>query len=471
MTVASLVSARRVAVIGGGFAGTLFALKLAAAQPDWIIFLVESRAHAGRGLAYGACKPQHLLNVPAARMETGLQPAFVDWLRGRPALLREALNESRGRLADAYVPRQLFGDYMEQLLADEIASGGIRRVFAEAVGIDAKQRRLALADGSQIAIDWMILATGNLPSSLPFRSASPSRMIDDPWEPGALEQIEPDDSVLLLGTGLTMVDTLLVLHARGHKGPLHAVSRHGLLPKSHQPGGHWPGFLDADASPRQALRAIRENVRRAKARGVPWQRVFDAARPMVASLWQGWGLGQRAQFLRHLRTLWDVHRHRMAERVATAVSNQLWNGSLTVTAGRVLEVADRPGGLSAVIRPRGAEPLAVDIDAIVNCTGPAIDLRQAKQPLLRNLLQQGLIRSDPLGLGLESDDCALIDAQGNPSDWLFALGSLTRPAWWEITAVPEIRAQVDRLVGRFHAGGRDGWRPLATVFLDMGAGI
>jgi uncharacterized NAD(P)/FAD-binding protein YdhS len=224
-------------------------------------------------------------------------------------------------------------------------------------------------------------------------------------------------------------------------------------------------------SPRQTFAAIRSNVRQAESQDIPWQRVFDAARPAVASLWHGWGIGQRAQFLRHLRTLWDVHRHRMTERMAAKVDGYLWNGNLTVTAGRVLSVEEHKDGLTAVIRPRGEQALSAEIDVVINCTGPVLDLRHAVQPLLQNLMHHGLVRPDTLGLGLDTEDCAVVGVSGVPSDWLFALGPLTRPAWWEVTAVPEIKAQIDRLVGRFAPEISEIFRPLTAVFLDIGAGI
>ena len=465
------VPAHRVAVIGGGFCGTLFALKLAAARPDWTVILIESRVHAGRGLAYGACQPQHLLNVPIGRMEVGLEPSFASWLRGRPGFLREALDESKGVLNDAFVPRQLFGDYIEQQLAKALLAGNIRRIHGEAVGIDEASRQITFTDGSVLSVSIVVLATGNLPSRLPFDARASPRIIADPWRAGVLDTIGHEDSLLLLGTGLTMIDILAVLQARGHKGPIHAVSRHGLLPASHRSGGRWPAFLDAAMSPRQTFAAIRSNVRQAESQDIPWQRVFDAARPAVASLWHGWGIGQRAQFLRHLRTLWDVHRHRMAERMAAKVDGYLWNGNLTVTAGRVLSVEEHKDGLTAVIRPRGEQALSAEIDVVINCTGPVLDLRHAVQPLLQNLMHHGLVRPDTLGLGLDTEDCAVVGVSGVPSDWLFALGPLTRPAWWEVTAVPEIKAQIDRLVGRFAPEISEIFRPLTAVFLDIGAGI
>ena len=460
-----------IAVIGGGFTGSLFALKLALARPDWTVALIEKGAHPGRGLAYGACEPHHLLNVPVSRMEVGLQPAFAEWLGGRPCLLGEALEESAGVLDDAFVPRQLFGDYMEQRLSDALSRGAIRRLHGEVLKIDRNPRRLVLSDGSHVPADTVVLATGNLSSRLPLQANASDRILTDPWRRGALDRIQRDDSLLLLGTGLTMVDMLLTLRGGGHKGPIHAVSRHGLLPKAHSAGHSWPAFLDSGASPREALHTIRENIQLAEAQNIPWQRVFDAVRPVVALLWQGWTLGQRAQFLRHLRTRWDVHRHRMAERIAFFIDELLRNGFLTVTAGRVLAVDEHKDGLTALIRLRGKRAQTVEVDALINCTGPAIDLRTTQHPLLGDLLHKGLVRSDPLGLGLETSDCAAIGANGVRSDWLFALGPLTRPAWWEITAVPEINAQVDRLVRQIARSETDLFRPLTEVFLDIGAGI
>jgi uncharacterized NAD(P)/FAD-binding protein YdhS len=463
-----------IAVIGAGFTGTLFALKILRARPDWAVLLIEDRVHAGRGIAYGACEAQHLLNVPVGRMEVGLEPGFSAWLRVRPGLLGEALAESKGRLEDAFVPRHLFGDYMEQRLSDALLSSDgqrLRRIHSRVVRIEDNPRYVVTGDGKTYPVDSVVLATGNLPSRLPFPAPASNRIIHDPWRPNALAGIGSDASVLLIGTGLTMVDTLLSLGERGHAGPIHAVSRHGLLPRAHRAGGHWPAFLDASLSPKDALRLFRMNIAQAEQRGIPWQRVFDAARPVVASLWHRWTIGQRAQFLRHLRSIWDIHRHRMADRIAALVNELLWNGRLTITAGRVLATDEHKDGVTAVIRPRSEKALTVDVDAIVNCTGPDLDIRHSDNPLLANILRRGFVRSDPLGLGIETQNGAAVEAQGTTSDWLFVLGPPSRPAWWEITAVPEVSAQIDRLVDRLSAANTEAFRPLPAIFLDIGAGI
>jgi uncharacterized NAD(P)/FAD-binding protein YdhS len=403
-------------------------------------------------------------------MEVGLNPSFVDWLQDRSSVLEEALGESAGVLADAFVPRELFGDYLEQQLK-ATSSSNIRLIHSDAIKLLQNPNQILLADGSNIPIDAAVLATGNLASRLPFETLATARIVTDPWQDGALKRIRPLDSILLMGTGLTMIDMLLVLQARSHRGPIHAVSRHGFLPKAHSIGGTWETFLGAGISPRQALQAIRVNVEQAEERGIPWQRVFDAVRPVAPTLWQSWSIGQRAQFVRHLKALWDTHRHRIPERVASVIDELLWRGTLTVTAGRVLAVDEHKEGLTAVIRPRGKQAMAVEVDAIVNCTGPLLDVRRSHHPLLRDGLSEGLICSDPLGLGLDTSDSAVVNADGKPSNWLFALGPLTRPAWWEITAVPEINAQVDRLVSRIAFDKHRADRPLESIFIDIGAGI
>ncbi len=262
------IAVKKVGIVGAGLTGTLFALKLSALRPDWTIYLIGRSAQFGRGIAYGACSPQHLLNVPAGRMEVGLKPGFVDWLAARRSMLDEAIAEAGG-IADAFVPRQMFGEYIEERLTDLSAPGDIRRIEGEAIELSRNGRQILLADGTALAVDAVVLATGNPPPRLPFDAAPSSRIVSDPWARGALERVRSQDSVLLLGTGLTMVDMLVILRARGHKGPIHALSRRGFLPQSHRAGGSWPAFLEPGLSPRQVLRAVRENIKRADSRDVP----------------------------------------------------------------------------------------------------------------------------------------------------------------------------------------------------------
>jgi uncharacterized NAD(P)/FAD-binding protein YdhS len=480
---------RTVAVVGGGLSGGLFALKLSQARADFRVVLIERGRRLGRGVAYGACSPHHLLNVPVSRMEVGLTPSFGDWLGSVPHArdaMAPALVESGGDLLAAFAPRALFGDYLQERVAQALVTHdgpGLAAIRGEAVGLTGSSARgLRLADGRDITADVIVLATGNMPPGVP---RGPDRwlydspyFIPDPWAHDALDGLAPDAPLLLLGTGLTTVDIALKLDAAGHRGPILALSRRGLTPEIHAGGGAWPAFIEEalPASPRRLTRLIRRQVALARDQGVPWQRVFDAARPAIPAIWRSWTDRQKRQFLRHLRTRWDVRRHRMAPRIAAALASLMDQGRLRVEAGRVVGYRLIPEA-----RAEGVEVAYAGKDGrrtfqaaqVINCTGPQRDLGRSGIPLLADLLGRGLALPDALGLGLETRDGALLDRQGAASSRFFALGALTCPSWWEITAVPEINVQVDRLVARLadeEAG--QGAAPLeASDFLDLGAGI
>jgi uncharacterized NAD(P)/FAD-binding protein YdhS len=213
---------------------------------------------------------------------------------------------------------------------------------------------------------------------------------------------------------------------------------------------------------------IRAQVKAAAAKGIAWQRVIDAVRPNIAGVWHAWSEKERKQFLRHLRTPWDVHRHRMAPRVQEKLSALIARGQLKISSGRICSYRESVEGVEIVLADRGA----LSVSAVINCTGPRSDLGRIAIPLIADLRRRGAIVPDALGLGLETQDCAVRDSAGRASAWLYALGPLTRPAWWEITAVPEIAVQIDRLVRTLAAVRRARkTAPLADAFVDLGAGI
>jgi len=472
-------SPKSVVIVGGGFSGALFGLKLHRARPGWRIAIVEPKKRIGRGIAYGACGPEHLLNVPVSRMEIGLAPGFAEWLAPRKGEIADALAESGGDLDAAYVPRRLFGDYIEERVGEALvakARTGLTSIRGEAVRLLDGGRGVLLTDGREIAADIVVLAMGNLPPRPP---GGPDRwlydtgfFIPDPWARDAFDEVAPDEPVLLIGAGLTTVDIALKLWRGGHKGKILAVSRRGLRPLQHETGGAWREFLHGriPASPLALLMLLRNEVEKAATQGVPWQRVFDAARPAVASVWHHWNEHERRQFLRHLRVRWDVRRHRIAPRVSNALKALQTRGQLEIISGRIAGYREDGENVDVSIRLRGGKTRIFKAGHVVNCTGPGGDFGRIAIPLIADLRARRLAMADPLGVGLETNDCAVRDATGKPSSWLFALGPLTRPAWWEITAVPEINIQIDRLVAQLTSSA-----PAASLtpedFLGMGEGI
>lgn len=442
-----------VAIIGAGASGALTALHLLSDPDGPRIFLIEKRTGFGVGVAYSTGNADHLLNVRAGNMSAFPdQPDhFANWLRDRHPDL----------LAAGFVPRRVYGTYLAGLLRaaamSDNATGRLMLVNDEAVTIITGQGRprVRLAVGRELLVDALVLATGNgapEPPHVPDGGLARSRRyIGDPWAPDAFSHVAPEDSVLLLGTGLTMVDVALSLRAAGHVGPKLAMSRRGLLPRRHAA----PATMAPPPLPpippllSQALRLIRTHLRQYQAAagdGADWRAVIDALRPITRPFWQSLDTAARRRFLRHLRPWWDVHRHRLAPMVADRLDGMLARGELSLQSGRLRAFAVEGVGAQELVavrwRPRGtAQDAVMRVQHVVNCTGPGGDLSKAGPAIIQSLLAAGLARPDALHLGLDLDgDGRLIAADGCAGRF-YALGPASRGAFWEVTAIPDIRVQ------------------------------
>jgi uncharacterized NAD(P)/FAD-binding protein YdhS len=249
--------------------------------------------------------------------------------------------------------------------------------------------------------------------------------------------------VVVIGTGLTMVDIVLLLKEEGFTGPILALSRRGLVPRAHGPG---PAPVPRQQVPVAEASALVRDVRKRSAE-VGWRAAVDELRPVTQQLWRSAAPGVRARFLRHLRPWWDVHRHRIAPEIDQRLQAMIDSGQLRVAAGKISGIAASGSGVELSWRPRGGEgEERIRAPRIINCTGPEANLRGSADPLLHRLLANGSIRPDPPGIGVDVDlRSRLISAEGTPHANLFAVGPITRGAFWETVAVPDIRQQVQQV--------------------------
>ena len=439
---------KHVAIVGGGFSGTMLAVQLLR-QGDSRVTLIERSGTPGRGLAYGAAHPTHLLNVRAGSMSAYPDDAghFARWL------------EARG-VADAatsFAPRVVFAEYVQEQLSEAAAGGRLETIRADVADLEVTTTgfSIALDDGRRIEADSAALAIGNSPPKPPRMLADAAlpadRFFADPWAEGVADGLGPDDNVLVIGTGLTMVDIVLLLERKGFTGPILAMSRRGLIPRAHASGP--PPEPRADVPTTVASKLLREV--RSQGEAGNWRQAIDSLRPVTQGLWQAATPNVRGRFLRHLRPWWDVHRHRIAPEIHARIQAMIDSGQLTVAAGKVASVENRPDGVAVTWRPRGADRSEqFTVARIINCTGPEADLRGSADPLLRTLAERGLIRPDPNGIGVDVDrDSRVIVDDGQPVEGLYAVGPITRGAFWEIVAVPDIRGQVSDVAKRVSARG------------------
>ncbi len=450
------MSESTVAIVGAGFSGTLLALHLLRHCPaPTQVVLIERSARFGGGQAYSTGNASHLLNVPAGRMSAFRDSPhdFLDWLRAQPPGRHGTAAATPG----CFVSRRSYGAYVRDLLKRELRRPGLGNrltlVRGEATRLTggAGPLELTLDRGRRLRAGIVVLAVGNLAPEPPHL-ADPGfydgpLYRPDPWAPGALDGLDPDAPVLLIGTGLTMVDVVVSLLDCGHRGPIHALSRRGLLPQRH--ASRPAAAVEPPALPTRLvplLRAIRQAARQAGPHA--WHGVIDGLRPFTVDLWQVLSPQDRQRFLRHLRRWWDVHRHRMAPAVAERLDAVRACGQLVVHAGWLRELVERPDGRAqATYLSRGdGRPERVLAARVINCAGPGADFERVRHPLVRSLLGDGLVRPDPLRLGLDvTGSCATRDREGAISRRLFAAGPITRGTFWEITAVPDIRRQCEAL--------------------------
>lgn len=431
-----------VAVVGAGFSGTLLAINLAR-QGRNVVLIERDDAQLAKGLAFGTRRPEHLLNVRASNMSAYPDDAghFVRWL-----------GFSDTERANRFVPRLAYGQYLrEQLVAGLAAQGSRLRIHADTV-VGAQftdgAARLLLKKGKPVDCSAVVLALGNFPPQEHHLLSQLPQTVHfaNPWAPGAVDGLDQSADVLLLGTGLTAVDVILSLATKGFTGRIIALSRRGLQPRAHAASGPAIGTTPRpDRNGSRLLRAVRE-----RSRQVDWREAVDELRFHTQALWRRQDVAAQARFLRHLRPYWDVHRHRLAPAVAAKLAELQDAGRLEFLAGKLVDAKPEGAGARLGWRARGSEQIETAlVGRVINCTGPEGDLSRTSDPLLRGLLEQGLIRPDIHRLGLDVDHvCRVRTASGAPHDRLFAVGPLTKGEAWEIIAVPDIRSQVWNLARR-----------------------
>ena len=439
-----------VLIIGGGFSGTILAVQLLYRAPTLKIAILDKGLLPGRGVAYGTGYKYHLLNLPANKMSAfPEQPEhFVGWARA---------NFEPSVQPRSFLPRSTYGRYMESLLRHATADApkeSFTWIEDEALSLTRRHGALAVETrkGPHILAQSVVIATGNYRPSDPKISGlsrSSPHYVSYPWSPDALDNLPVDSSVLLLGSGLTSMDITVALKAKGFQGPIYIISRRGLVPQAHVSTGEWHQFWSEPwpRSIRGWVRLLREEVRKANEAGSDWRSVVDSIRPLTQKIWTNLPLDERRRFLRHVRSYWEVHRHRAAPEIADMIADLMHDGQVRVYAGDVLRFVDHEHIAEVVFCDRKKRRLeTLWVDRVINCTGSETDCRRIEDSLVTSLFVQGLARPDALFMGLDVDENgALLDVNGRGSHALFTLGPPRKGCLWETTAVPEIRAQAAQL--------------------------
>ena len=445
-----------IVIVGAGFSGTVLAVKLLKQHHATAteVLLVERGPVMGRGIAYAKSRFPFQLNVPAGRLSTDAKDP-LQFLRFAQLHLPEAG-------AEDFLPRSLYGDYLQEQLnqAESEPMPGVRfeRIWDEVIDIQRAAGSALLLHFRRrepLQANIVVLASGNPPASwLPWTESIQHHpaVRENPWDLPA--NVRSGQSVLIVGNGLTMADVALAMSADPERVPfMHTISRRGLLP---QPQTEF-GSISLDAvtdrimscaqSAVELTSAVRRLTRHVQSRGGDWREAITFMRTLAPRIWAELPDRERARFLRHVQPHWDVHRHRLPPQIAEHIGGLRQSGKLLVNAGRVTSAVAQGERLRVTWKPRGNSSLqSLAVDYLVNASGPDYALERSREPLIHSLRMQGLIAADALRLGIRTGrHGACVDSFGQPSSRLFYLGPMLRADHWEATAATELRDHAQSL--------------------------
>lgn len=459
---------RSVAIVGGGFSGAAVAIHLARGSAvPLALTVVEPRSDVGAGLAHSTPEPEHRLNGPdTIHSPYADAPShFADWMRSSGALAADPQATAASGLV--FARRSDFGRYM----AGEFARHARRnpsgsriehlRGVARRISVDPGGVAVETEGGPTVRADVAVLALGWNAVGVPGPLAALDGhrgWLGDPWASERLAALDPGAPVLLVGTGLTASDVFASLAARGHRAPVVALSRRGLRPASQNPHRStrpmWERLLDADpeilrrvgrpATVRDAIRALRREIASIDPASSSWHVPFDELRDASWLFWPDWTDRDKRRWVRHVKGWYDAFRYRNPPQVERILDDALRDGRLSIVAGR-LHAARAVGDAIEVeydARRDGARR-RLRVAAVVNCTGPQPRPGASGNPLWRSLLDDGLARDAPSGLGADVDAIGrVVDAAGRASGRLFAIGPPTIGRFGETVAVPYVLRRI-----------------------------
>jgi uncharacterized NAD(P)/FAD-binding protein YdhS len=433
-------------IIGGGATGTLLAVNLiknAGDQPI-TVNLIEKNLRFARGVAYSTTNKAHLLNVPANKMG-----AFPDDVEG---FYKWLTANNHNYFSNDFVPRKIYGEYLQETFSEAVRNAGenvtVNSYNDEAVdiSIENNQAQITLKSGETVISDKVILAFGNFlpphPRTENQAYITAEKYFQNPWDEKISEKLDLNDEVLIIGTSLTMVDTVLTLFNDQHQGKITAISTHGWLPTVHELGFVYPSFADDlkdKTSVSDLFKVIRKHAENAESQNSNWRGVIDSLRPATQSLWLNLSNQEKRRFMRHARRLWDVSRHRIPIECRELLRQMENTGQLRILKGRVKKIEVTVENNFNVSYQDKNITKDIQADAVINCTGSESNFNRLDIPLVKNLLTKKYIQTDSLSLGIEAAP------NGKISENLYTIGTALKGILWESTAMPEIRTQAHQL--------------------------
>ena len=449
----------RIGIIGGGFSGTMLARHLIEQQKEKLsVFVYNENEKFAQGVAYNPKSSKLLLNVVAGKMSAFPdQPNhFVEW-----CLLNGIGNEnSKDLLSGSFLPRLTYGNYLNDVWKDTqqlaIKNGhGLHSIPEKAQKIEKLEFNFQIQSTSRIeSVDYLILATGNeLPGNPPIKNLDffkSNFYQQNPWQID-FSKVSQEEPILIIGNGLTMVDTEMELRENGFQQKIVSVSPNGfnILPHrnfSFQYNGQIKD-LKEDKSLLELLSLFKSELKKLNEFGISAEPLIDALRPNTQKIWQTLTVEEKRIFMSRIRHHWGVARHRIPFLSYDFIQKERIANGLEILAGKVVDLKQNKNNVIAHIFDKKSKiEIVVQFSLVINCTGPQTKIDKTGNELLTQLKKDGLIVQDELNLGINvNDNYQIIDSNDRIDENMFALGNLLKGKLWESTAINELRVQAKEI--------------------------
>lgn len=451
---------RTIAIVGGGFAGTMTAVHLMQhADFPLNIIIINNRFPLVKGIAYATPYAEHLLNVPVSSISAFSLHAdhFFNWL-SRHQDFKDIPAEI---LKNSFAPRKVYAEYLDIVWAATLENKSeqvnLQLIEDEVINVISNNDSfdIELQNASTLKADYVVLATGNaIPKNIPIADTSfyDSKLYyKNPWDDNCMQNLKSERDILIIGNSLTMIDAVISLQSKGFSKKIYTMSPHGfaIMPDATVPSYDHDILSEIPRPYRlyDLVKLINKHMKRCEREGLSKVAVVNSIRYELQNIWFDFSIDDRRYFLKRVSSIWNAWRHRTPAGMYERISNLINSGKLVPITGRLVSLTEKDGYVAARINDKKAvKEINLDVERVINCTGSQIDV-QLPGSLLNTLYNAGLIDADPLRISLNADaeTNRVIDRDGNISPNIYTLGNNMKGILWETTGVPEIRTQAENV--------------------------
>lgn len=453
---------KKIGIIGGGFTGTMASVQLIekSTEPCEIILINKGKT-LNKGIAFNPYSEKHLLNVIARKMSAfpNKPDHFLDWAMQKDGFK----NKGKKLIAHSFLPRKLYGEYLSDIweTAKNVAKSkkiklSVIDSFVVDLDVSDESVFLNLNNDLKLNVDHCVIATGNhIPRNLKIKNMDFYRSpnyFQNPWKIESVKNTKNNLPVLIIGNGLTMVDTVLGFREQGFNGKIYSISPNGfnILPHRHN-GFKYSKLVEelrCDLTLFELFKLVKKHIRTVREYGISAEPVIDSLRPHTQKIWKSFSDKERELFMSRLRHLWGVARHRIPLNTHDKIQQLRIDGKLNINSGKIINFRESEKSISVEYFDKAEKAIkTIEVSRVINCTGPETNLMKIDKSFLKNCLSKEILKQDHLKLGIttNTESFQIIDNDGKLHTNLYTIGSNLKGELWESTAVNELREQAEKL--------------------------